>query len=56
MRIIKENMKEKIHKCEKCGSIYAYTCEDVDYFYVPTMKCPVCKSYNTPSIFDKKVK
>lgn len=55
MRVIKENIKEKMHKCKYCGSIYAYTTKDIDYDWSPTMRCPVCKGTNIPSMFDKKV-
>lgn len=56
MRIIEKRLQEKIHKCGYCGTVYAYTSKDIDYSWEPSMKCPVCKSYNTPSIFDRKVK
>ena len=55
MRVIKRNDVEKTHKCDKCKSVYAYTSKDVDYFWTPTMKCPVCESINYPSIFDRNV-
>lgn len=56
MRIIKQNTIERIHRCENCGSIYAYLPEDVDRNGSPTVRCPVCNRLNLISIFDKKVK
>ena len=56
MRVIQENMEERIHKCKHCGSVYAYTPKDIDYFWSPTMECPICKATNNTSIFDRKVK
>lgn len=56
MRVIKEVKQEYEHKCSYCKSIYAYTYEDVDTLWYNQMRCPVCKSINSASIFDKKVK
>ena len=56
MRIIEEKLEEMIHKCKYCGSTFSYTAKDVDYFWTPTMRCPVCKATNSPSMFDRKVK
>lgn len=56
MRIIKEVKQEYMHKCKYCASLYAYTAEDVDYTWYNHIKCPVCKSIDSTSIFDKKVK
>jgi len=55
MRIIKENNTEKIHKCEKCKSLFAYKGSDKTFIF-GMLECPVCGKYNEPSIFDKKVK
>lgn len=54
MRIIMENKLERIHKCTRCQSIYAYLPEDIDHAVYDATKCPVCKSWNSVSIFDKK--
>lgn len=56
MEVIKNNDVERIHKCENCRSIYTYKPSEVDYDWTPSMKCPVCKSINHPSIFDRKIK
>lgn len=56
MRVLKEVNEEKVHKCVYCKSTFAYKAEDVDYNGYNHIKCPVCKSMQSTSIFDKKVK
>lgn len=56
MRVIKEVKQEYKHKCGYCKSIYAYTYEDVDTTWYNHIMCPVCRSIDSTSIFDKKVK
>ncbi len=53
--LVRKNPKWK-HKCKYCGSIYTYTAKEVDYYWHPTVRCPVCENRDEVSIFDKKVK
>lgn len=56
MRIIKEVNAEKKHKCKECKSIFTYTAKDVNYVLFKAIRCPVCRSVERISIFDRKVK
>lgn len=56
MRVIKEVNEEKVHKRIHCKSLYAYTAKDVDWVWYNHIRCPVCNSIQSTSIFDKKVK
>lgn len=56
MRVLKEVNEEKVHKCKYCKSTFAYAAKDVDYTWYNHIKCPVCNSVQSASIFDKKVK
>lgn len=56
MRIIKEVNLEYKHKCKYCKSVYTYTAKDVDYGWYKHIRCPLCESLDSTSIFDRKVK
>ena len=56
MRVIKENDKEKIHRCEYCDSIIAYKAKDISHSFYDAVLCPVCNNFTAISIFDKVVK
>lgn len=56
MRIIEKNEKEKIKKCNYCGSIFAYKPEDIINCIYKKVLCPVCKNFVEVSIFDKTLK
>lgn len=56
MQIIKEVLQEYKHKCKYCKSVYSYTAKDVDHTWYNHIICPVCKSIDETSIFDRKVK
>ena len=55
MRIIKSNNIERIKKCEVCRTVFAYTGDDVDGSFYPTVTCPKCGRIQRISRFDKKV-